>query len=81
MAAWFTVYCLRPASRITPDDLLAAIEESDLHTVAEGFGIEDDAVDQALSLLQIEPADGTAGVRFRILYKPPEFRPMFFYRP
>ncbi len=80
MAAWLSVYCSRPASHLTADDLLAGLGDVDFLTVAEGFGIEDeDVVHRALSLLRIEPVSEPEGARFRLRYRPARFRPVFIH--
>lgn len=80
MAAWFTVYCTRSVAAVTADDILASINTADVWTVAEGFGIEDDdAVEAACNALQIEPISDQPGLRFRLSYRPPEFRPIIVH--
>jgi hypothetical protein len=79
MAAWLTVYCTRPVSHITADDILAGIGNADFLTIAEGFGIEDeDVVDRALAQLRIELVNEVA-VRFRLRYRPLKFRPVLIW--
>lgn len=62
MAWWLTVYCRRPVSALAPELLLAGIQGRDSEalagvdywTLAEGFGIEDEAVvDAALDVLRV----------------------------
>jgi hypothetical protein len=80
MAAWFTVYCARSTAAVSADDILASINAADVWTVAEGFGIEDDdAVEAACNVLQIEPISDQPGLRFRLSYRPPEFRPVIVH--
>ena len=80
MPAWLSVYCTRSVAHVTAEDLLASISEMDLHTIAEGFGIEDEAiVDAAVSALRIEPVLQLEGVKFRLLYRPKDSRPVFIY--
>jgi len=69
-------------SHLTANDILGGIEDAhvDFHTVAEGFGIEDEeVVDQALGQLQIEPVSETGGVKFRLRYRSAEFRPVLIH--
>src|SRR4051794_34300969 len=69
MAAWITVYCARPVGHVGASDLAAALQGVDLHTVAEGFGIDDESVvDDALAQLTIEPCKGSDGIRFQTAY-------------
>jgi hypothetical protein len=80
MAAWFTVYCSRSVSHITAEDITTALEAVDIYTVAEGFGIEEEAVvEQALSRLRVEPVADDTEIRFRIRYRPSQFRPLFVH--
>ena len=82
MAAWLTVYCSRAVSHLTADDILAGIDNAqiDFHTIAEGFGIEDEkVVDQALARLRIEAVSEPEGVKFRLRYRPPTFRPILIH--
>lgn len=62
MAWWLTVYCRRPVSALAPELLLAGIQGRDSEalagvdywTLAERFGIEDEAVvDAALDVLRV----------------------------
>jgi|HubBroStandDraft_6_1064221.scaffolds.fasta_scaffold03558_7 hypothetical protein len=72
MPARLMVFCTRSVRGVSRDDVLAAMSEVDFYTVAEGFGIEDEnLVDQALSLLHIEPF-GQAG--FVLHYRAPGIR-------
>jgi hypothetical protein len=49
----------------------------DFYIIAEGFGIEDEReVDRALSGLRVEPVGEADGVKFRLRYRPPKFRPV-----
>jgi hypothetical protein len=80
MASWFTVYCTRSVSHVTAEDITAALDAVDFYTVSEGFGIEDEAVvEQALSLLRVEPVADSPEIRFRIRYRPSQFRPLFVH--
>ena len=80
MAAWLTVYCARSLQHLTHGEISAGIDDVDWHTVAEGFGIEDEAVvDQAISGLRIGPASNDLGKRFFIRYRAPKFRSVRVY--
>lgn len=81
MAAWLTVYCTRSVANITADDLVSFLDDLDLYTIAEEFGIEneEEVVDRALSHLRIEPVSKPKGVKFAIRYKPSKVRPVFFH--
>jgi len=68
MAYWLTVYCRKPVSSLSPAQLLAGIRDQDpaapagvdYWTVAEDFGIEDEAVvDAALDVLHVRPEGAT----------------------
>ena len=77
MASWFTVYCTRPVRRVATADLAAALRAVDFHTIAEGFGIEDEvAVERAVDALRIEPATGKLGEWFTVRYRPAKDRPL-----
>lgn len=55
MPARITVYCTRSVDHVTAPDLKAAVDEADVHTDAEVWGIEDEAVvNEALSHLHID---------------------------
>jgi hypothetical protein len=59
----------RSVAHVTAADLMADIASADLHTDAEVWGIEDEAVvDEALSHLTIERVTDVNGVRFQIRY-------------
>jgi hypothetical protein len=81
MAAWLTVYCSRPVRYLTAADLLARLRDiEDVHTLAEGFGIDDDTeVDRALAQLRIDPVTGPDGARFRLRYRRASYRPVLVY--
>src|SRR5207249_3584349 len=80
MAAWFSVYCARSVAGVSADDILAGIRDTDFWTVAEGFGIEDDeAISSAVDALRIEPVTDQPAIRFRLSYRPPEFRPVLVH--
>ncbi len=80
MAAWFSVYCTHSVSEITADNILTALRDSDMHMVAESFNIDDDeAIEAAVNGLQIELIADQSDVRFRVLYRPPEFRPIIVH--
>lgn len=78
MAWWLTVYCRRPVSGLAPAQLLAGIRGEDHETLAgvdywtlaEGFGIEDEAVvDAALDLLRVRES-GATGLDCEVCYRP-----------
>ncbi len=80
MAAWFTIYCSRSVERVTAVDILAAMDNWDFHTSAEGYGIGDDeVVDRALASLKLERDAGPGDVRFRLTYGPPKRRPILIH--
>src|SRR4051794_15266019 len=77
MPARLTVYCTRSIDHVTAADLKAAIEAADVHTDAEVWGIEDEAVvDNALSNLVIESVSEPEGARFQLRYAAGEARPV-----
>jgi hypothetical protein len=81
VAAWFTVYCTRTVQQITAADIQAALGAVDFFTVAEGFGIEDEAaVERAMSALRVESASGGLGEWFEVRYRPAKYRPLVVYR-
>jgi hypothetical protein len=80
MSARLTIYCTRAVDHITAVDLKAAIDEADLHTNAEVWGIEDEAVvDDALSNLVIEAVSEPGRARFRLRYATAERRPILIH--
>ncbi|HVL12226.1 MAG TPA: hypothetical protein VM529_06660 [Gemmata sp.] len=81
MAAWLTVYCSTTVAHITPSDLLSLLRGlDDPWTLAEGFGIEDEAeVDRALVRLQIEPVPEPEGVKYVLRYRTRKLRPVYFH--
>jgi hypothetical protein len=73
MSEWLTVYCTRPVAPLGAADLLAFLRVADLHTAAEGFGIDDESiVDAAVARLRVieTSSDGVASnaPRFRVQY-------------
>lgn len=80
MAAWLTVFCAQPVDHLTASSLSAALTAADLHTIAEGFGIDDESVvDDALARLEIEPSAGPDGVRLKLSYGGEEKRPVLVH--
>jgi hypothetical protein len=80
MAEYLTVYCTRSVAAITPDDFLERIGRFDFYTLAEGFGIDDEAVvDQALRALKVEPASSD-GEWFEVHYATEGLRPILVHR-
>jgi hypothetical protein len=76
MAAWILLYCKRSLSEVTPEQVRAGIDEADWWTLAEGYGIEDEAaVNAALKYLRIKELSREAGkVRWRLFYRPARLR-------
>jgi hypothetical protein len=80
MSARLIVYCTRSVDHVTAADLKAAIGGADVHTDAEIWGIEDEAiVHEALSHLIIEPVSVPEGARFRLRYGAGETRPVLVH--
>jgi hypothetical protein len=80
MAAWLTVYCTRSVRKVTAAELRKVIDDADIHTIAEGFGIDDeDVVDRALSQFSIEPVTRQAGVKFSLRYRHARYRPVLIH--
>lgn len=82
MATWFTVYSPKPLRHITPADVASFLTGPmlDWHTLAEGFGIDDEAViDRAVEALSIGPAAGELGEWFEVRYRPVRYRPLVAY--
>jgi hypothetical protein len=82
VAAWFTVYSPRTLSHVTPADVAAFLTgpRVDWYTLAEGFGIEDEAaVERAASALRVEPTAGSLGEWFAVRYRPAKSRPLVAY--
>lgn len=80
MSAWFTIYS-RQRIKCSAKDIARALDQVDFYAVAEGFGIDDDAVvERALSALRLETVSGKLGERFNIRYKKGKLRPLTVYR-
>ena len=79
MAAWLTVYCTRSVRKVTAAQLRKVIDDADIHTIAEGFGIDDDDVDQALAQFSIEPVTRQEGVKFCLRYRHARYRPVLIH--
>jgi hypothetical protein len=77
MPAHLSVYCKRSVSHVTAAEVRAALADvPDFYTLAEGFGIEDEAVvDAAMDMLRVEDL-GIEEIRLQISYRPPELRPI-----
>jgi len=70
MAARYTVYCRKSAANVTAVELLAGTRIADLHTIAEGEGIPEEAIVSALRQLRMENL-GSSGFKFyRLCYRP-----------
>ena len=54
MPAWVSVYSRRRLNGITPDQVLGALNQADLWTLAEDYDVDDDLVDAALPHLRVE---------------------------
>jgi hypothetical protein len=83
MSSWFTVYSPRPLLHLTTANVTAHLTgpSVDWHTLAETFGIEDEAaVDKAVSRLRVNPAAGQLGEWFDVHYRPAKGRPLNVYR-
>lgn len=67
MPARLHVYCAERIAGVTRDELMTAIGDVvDFYTIAEGFGIEDEAVvDAALQALEIDGDNGFFELRYR----------------
>jgi hypothetical protein len=73
MAAWIVLYCRRSLDGVTPEEVLAGIDDADWWTLAEFHGIEDEAVvDRALKHLRIKevPGDEAGKHRWDLYYRP-----------
>lgn len=79
MAWWLTVYCRKPVSALAPKQLLAGLRDEDREapagadywTLAEHFGIDDEAVvDAALEGLRVRDANATGLGALELCYRP-----------
>lgn len=66
----YTVFCKRSVAAIKPEQLLAGILEADLQTVAEGDGIPDEVIVEALGQLRMENAEPNGFRCYRLSYRP-----------
>jgi hypothetical protein len=80
MAAWFTVHCTLSVKGVTAADLTTALAAVDFYTVAQEFGIEDEAVIRpAVSALRVQVVAGELGEWFELRYRPRRYRPLVVY--
>jgi hypothetical protein len=79
MAWWLTIYCRKPVSMLTPEQLLAGLRDEDREapagvdywTLAEHYGIEDEAVvDAALDVLRVRGGDTIGLDVVEVCYRP-----------
>ena len=73
MSAWATIFCKRSLADVTPEQVLAGIDDADWWTLAEFYGIDDEAVvDAALKYLRIEelPDDDPGKHLWELHYRP-----------
>src|SRR5262249_47319693 len=74
MAQRHTVYLKRSAARVTPERLLAGIQEVDLGLIAEVCDVPDERVEEALEHLRIENLQPPGFVFYRLYYRPGQVR-------
>jgi hypothetical protein len=74
MAVRYTVYCKQSVARVTPEQLLAGVQEADLHTIAENDDIPDDSIVSALGQLRIEDVKPGGFCWYRLCYRPSGLR-------
>jgi hypothetical protein len=82
MAAWFTVYSPQSLRHVTPPALATHLRgpKLDWYTLAETFGIEDEAVvEKAVEALRVEPATGRLGEWLEVRYRSTRYRPLIVY--
>ena len=82
MAAWFTVYCTCSVRHVTPADLAAHLlgPKLDWYTLAETFGIEDEAaIERAAETLRVAAVAGDLGEWCEVRYRPARFRSLLVY--
>jgi hypothetical protein len=72
VAAWLTVYCAKPIRQLAGAELRKGIDPADWYTLAEGQGIDDDAVVKA-AVSQLRIADDGSELRCR---PDPKLRPV-----
>jgi hypothetical protein len=73
MSAWVMIYCKRSLADVTPQQVLAGIDDADWWTLPEIYGIEDEAVvDAALKHLRIKafPDDEPGKHLWELHYRP-----------
>jgi hypothetical protein len=71
MAAAITIYCKRSLAGSIPEQIRACVDAADWWTLAEGYGIDDEAVvNAALDHFRIEPQATDLGEAYRVHYRP-----------
>jgi hypothetical protein len=73
MAAWVVLYCQRSLADVTPEQVLAGIDDADWWTLAEDYGFEDEkVVNAAVKRLRIKelPGDDSGQYRWELQYRP-----------
>jgi hypothetical protein len=70
MGIRYTAYCKKSVAHITPAELLAGVERADLHTIAEGNDVPEEAILSALDQLRIENVDPSGFRFYRLSYRP-----------
>ncbi|MBY0232449.1 MAG: hypothetical protein K2W96_24490 [Gemmataceae bacterium] len=81
MAAWFTIYSPRSLDGLSADGIADALRSGDLHTDAEGFGIEDDdEVYRAVAALRVEALADDPAIPFAVSVKEGRSRPLLVHR-
>src|SRR5271170_3526391 len=73
MAVRYSVYCKQSVAHVTPEQLLAGVQEADLHTIAED-DVSEDAIVSALGQLRFEDVKPGGFCWYRLCYRPSGLR-------
>ena len=74
MAQRHTVYLKRSAAEVSPEELLAGIQEVDLSWIAEVCDVPGERIDEAIKPLRIENMRPPGFVFYRLYYRPGDVR-------
>jgi len=71
----YTVYCKKSVADVTPEQMLAGVNEADLETLAESYDVPDSAIRSARDGLGIVNVDAEQGFHlYRLVYRPGDVR-------
>jgi hypothetical protein len=74
MTLSYTVYCKQSAAALNPEYFLNGIRQADLYAIAEGPGVEEEAIDAALRALRVEASTTGNRSSFQVCFRPSGLR-------